>query len=118
MASRLESLHGRIAFVFALLAFPLFSAAYTQDKPKIEIVPQIAHTFAVWSVAFSPDGSRVLSGSSDNTLKLWDAATGTLLRTFEGHSDVVTSVAFSPDEFPCSGTRRPTNSSAPSRGTP
>jgi WD40 repeat protein len=37
----------------------------------------------------------VLSGSSDKTVKLWDAATGALLRTFEGHSDGVTSVAFS-----------------------
>ncbi len=49
------------------------------------------------SVAFSPDGARVLSGSGDKTLKLWDAATGALLRTFEGHSDTVISVAFSPD---------------------
>ena len=49
------------------------------------------------SVAFSPDGARVLSGSEDKTLKLWDAATGQLLRTFEGHSSWVTSVAFSPD---------------------
>ena len=39
------------------------------------------------SVAFSPDGARVLSGSDDSTLKLWDAATGELLRTFEGHSE-------------------------------
>ncbi len=39
----------------------------------------------------------MLSGSDDKTLKLWDAATGALLRTFEGHTDVVTSVAFSPD---------------------
>ena len=39
----------------------------------------------------------MLSGSADKTLKLWDAATGALLRTFEGHSDGVNSVAFSPD---------------------
>ena len=44
------------------------------------------HTGWVTSVAFSPDGTRVLSGSADNTLKLWDAATGQLLRTFAGHS--------------------------------
>jgi WD40 repeat protein len=40
----------------------------------------------------------LLSGSNDNTAKLWDGATGQLLRTFEGHSDQITSsVAFSPD---------------------
>jgi WD40 repeat protein len=39
----------------------------------------------------------VLSGSGDRTIKLWDAATGALLRTFQGHSEQVNSVAFSPD---------------------
>ena len=43
----------------------------------------------VWSVAFSPDGARIASGSGDNTIKLWDAASGRLLRTFEGHSNSV-----------------------------
>jgi len=45
---------------------------------------------------FSPDGTRALSGSEDGTLKLWDAASGQLLRTFEGYHNVY-SVAFSPD---------------------
>jgi WD40 repeat protein len=38
-----------------------------------------------------------VSGSRDETVRLWDAATGALLQTLEGHSDSVTSVAFSPD---------------------
>nr|VFK14709.1 MAG: WD domain-containing protein, G-beta repeat-containing protein [Candidatus Kentron sp. LFY] len=47
---------------------------------------------------FSPDGRRLLSGGShDNTLKLWDVASGEEIRTFRGHSDKVNSVAFSPD---------------------
>jgi WD40 repeat protein len=43
------------------------------------------------------DGSQVLSGSNDRTLRLWDVATGTEIRTFKGHSDDVRSVAFAPD---------------------
>ena len=53
-------------------------------------------TDGVWSVAFSPDGTRAV-GSQDMTLKLWDAGTGRLIRTFEGHFDSVISVAFSSD---------------------
>ena len=50
----------------------------------------------VLSVAFNHDGSRIVSGSEDKTCKVWDANTGGCLQTLEGHSDEVTSVAFSP----------------------
>ncbi|KAH1371911.1 hypothetical protein KXX50_004916, partial [Aspergillus fumigatus] len=39
----------------------------------------------------------IVSGSDDNTIKLWDAQTGLELRSLEGHSSLVGSVAFSPD---------------------
>ncbi|KAL8296096.1 hypothetical protein RB600_001541 [Gaeumannomyces tritici] len=55
------------------------------------------HSLSVSSVAFSPDGQRLASASHDNTVKLWDAATGACLQTLEGHSYRVSSVAFSPD---------------------
>jgi hypothetical protein len=54
-------------------------------------------TGAVTAVAFSPDGARMLTGSGDNTARLWDAATGKLVATLEGHTDAVRVVAFSPD---------------------
>ena len=79
------------------LPFLAGGTAAAQDRPKIEIVPQIGHSITVLSVAFSADGRTALSGSWDKTLKLWDVTKGKLLRTFEGHSDAVWSVAFSPD---------------------
>jgi WD40 repeat protein/energy-coupling factor transporter ATP-binding protein EcfA2 len=55
------------------------------------------HTDDVSSVAFSPDGRQVVSGSSDGSLILWDVGTGEALRIFQGHDSNVGSVAFSPD---------------------
>ena len=55
------------------------------------------HSRAVTSIAFSADGRKALSGSLDDTLKLWNLASGKLIRTFKGHSSAVYSVAFSPD---------------------
>ncbi|MGO9545003.1 MAG: WD40 repeat domain-containing protein [Rhodomicrobium sp.] len=51
-----------------------------------------------------PDSGALASASNDNTLKLWDAASGRELHTLAGHTDYVTSVAFSPDgRFALSG---------------
>jgi hypothetical protein len=51
---------------------------------------------AVWSVAVSSDGTRIVSGSADGSVKIWNGATGELLRSRKGHGDVVTAVAFAP----------------------
>src|SRR2546430_3405164 len=64
---------------------------------KSELVVQAWHTNSVNSVAFNPDGRMILSASDDHTLKLWDVATGRLIRTFKGHADEVTRAVFSPD---------------------
>ena len=48
-------------------------------------------------MAFSPDGKQIVSGSYDNSVRVWDAVTGTVTSTLQGHSSGVMSVAFSPD---------------------
>lgn len=48
-------------------------------------------------VAFSPDGSTIVSGGEDKTVRLWNAHTGELKHTFDEHQKPVLSVAFSPD---------------------
>jgi WD40 repeat protein len=68
------------------------------DVGQLRGVPLQGHTSVVWTVAFSPDGKTIVSGSLDKSLRLWDVATGQphgmpLL----GHTDGVETVAFSPD---------------------
>nr|WP_263012926.1 serine/threonine-protein kinase [Ancylothrix sp. D3o] len=51
----------------------------------------------VQTVAFSPDGNMLASGSGDGSINLWNLNSGKVEQTFFGHSDVVNSLAFSPD---------------------
>ena len=66
----------------------------------------LGHTHDVLTVAFSPDGKYLASGSGDRTIRLWDIQHGSLIRTFSGHTNGVRSVAFSPDgKYLASGSR-------------
>jgi len=84
--------------ICVLLLLPGFSGLFAQ---KPEMVVQMGHSQDVLSVAFSPDGKYCLTGSNDNTAKIWDAASGKLIRTLMGHAEIVYSAAFSPDGKHC-----------------
>ena len=62
-----------------------------------ELMELLGHSSYVRAVAFSPDGTRLASGSDDKTVKVWDASTGEAVQTLQGHSGDVSAVTFSPD---------------------
>jgi len=84
-----------MATVGAWLASGALTLALAQDAPTL--VVQSGHTSGVDTVALSPDGRLVASGARDNTIKIWDATRGRLLRTLPGHEAQVSSVVFSAD---------------------
>jgi WD40 repeat protein len=55
------------------------------------------HASAVTAVAVTPNGGCAVSGSYDETLKLWDLASGRELLTLAGHTNRVSAVAVAPD---------------------
>jgi WD40 repeat protein len=82
-----------IVVLFSLLLF----AGIAFSDETAEVYVQLGHVFTANAVSFSPDGRHAVSGGDDQTLKLWDIATGTEIRTFTGHASLVSSAVFSPD---------------------
>ena len=82
---------GALLAVASSIGVWLYDAHTYQERAVLT-----GHTDGVLSVAFSPDGQTLASGSRDDTVRLWDVATGTLQQTLT-HTGSVPSVAFSPD---------------------
>jgi len=71
---------------------------YRVDGTKFELVHTLTgHKDLIADLSFSPDGTRLTSGSYDRLVKVWSTATGKLERDLKDHSDSVYGVVFSPD---------------------
>ena len=73
------------------------SIAILNAVTGIQIATLSGHTHYVGSLAFLPDGTSLVSGSGDKTIKLWDMQTGGVVKTFRGHMHHVVSVSISAD---------------------
>ena len=71
----------------------------TQGVARFDLTPGIleGHEGDINHAVFSPDGSRILTASRDNTARVWDAANGKMIHNLEGHEGDIVHAVFSPD---------------------
>lgn len=90
-----------LAILGGILYLPYYeygaAAKLIANETKPSLVIDDAHADAVTALAFSPDGSALVSGGRDGVLKLWDAKTGAALRSFNVRAGAINAIAFSPD---------------------
>ena len=63
----------------------------------IQVFQYRGHNDKVFAIAWSPDSTRLASGSYDRTVQVWNTLAGSRLYTYSRHTDVVEAVAWSPD---------------------
>lgn len=78
---------------FPLIALLLLAEAGFAQQPRL-VVP-VGHTDGILEAQFSPNGKSIATASFDQTIKIWDVATGRLLQTLYGHKATITTLSFS-----------------------
>jgi RND family efflux transporter MFP subunit len=91
---------GDSLFLTGMLKPPRSEVIDLENAGRITISPRASftgHTGLIWSLAYSPDGKTLASGSLDTTVKLWDIGTGQNTATFDKNAGGASSVAFDPE---------------------
>ncbi|HAN77705.1 MAG TPA: hypothetical protein DCQ31_08000 [Bacteroidales bacterium] len=83
------------SFLIGMLLSMLSAGALAQNAI---LTLQEGHNNPVTALSLNNSADYLISGSADNTIKLWNTKTGRLIRTFSGHSNIVNAVSFTPDE--------------------
>ncbi|KDN35788.1 hypothetical protein RSAG8_11285, partial [Rhizoctonia solani AG-8 WAC10335] len=87
---------GKIASGSSDGAIRIWDSFKVDEETPVELLPR--HEAAVWAVAFSPDGTRVASGSDDRTIQIWNPQNGQLvLGPLKAQAGDINSIAFSPN---------------------
>ena len=92
MSIRLGARVGLFSMGAVLLAGP---AARAQEH--VRLMPQLGFLDSVTAAAYTPDGHSVITGSNDSSVRIWDSASGLLIRVFDGNPNGIGSIACSPD---------------------
>jgi WD40 repeat protein len=97
---------GAQGIILEVLTSPRFAQSHTpaaistfqeSRAADSQLAVLVGHTDFVNFIAYSPDGTRIVTASKDKTARIWDAATGAPLAVLNGHSDAVWFAAYSPD---------------------
>src|SRR6266850_3870972 len=81
-----------------MFLFPGGISCRAQTASSNNLPPPKKSSPGVFGLGFSRDGRTLVTGNFNGTVKLWDVASGRVLRTLDGHSDLVYKGVLSPDE--------------------